>query len=158
CLDGRPGWSDPGTARKRQPEAVDGLFGHRLAADLDRGTCGERWHARSPVRAAGAGWATRPAACPGLPGRAHARARALEPAKASDSDLAAGMAAFRAQLGSESPRLEIADEDIQLLKSYRSEQGEVLLAFLLKGKQPPPDEVPGPEWGPHWFIVDRSGA
>ncbi len=80
------------------------------------------------------------------------------PAKASDAAAAAGRAAFRAQLAKDNPKLEVADGEIQLLQTYGSLKGQAVMAFTILGKAPPPDEVPGPEWGPHWFVVDNDGT
>jgi hypothetical protein len=80
------------------------------------------------------------------------------PAKASEAEEAAGRAAFRAQLAKDNPGLEVSDGEIQLLKTYGSAKGQAVMAFTILGKEPPPDEVPGPEWGPHWFVMDGTGA
>lgn len=81
-----------------------------------------------------------------------------KPAVPDATLLQRGNASFLSKLAEESPALKPEPADVQLLKSYRSARGEALLAFVLQGKAPPPDEVPGPEWGPHWFILDAAGG
>lgn len=68
------------------------------------------------------------------------------------------LASFRAALAKENPKLQFADNDVELLKAYRSRGGLLLFALVLAHLAPSPDEVPGPEWTPHWFVADASGA
>ena len=68
------------------------------------------------------------------------------------------LASFRAVLAKENPKLQFADDDVALLKAYRSRGGLLLYALVIAHLAPSPDEVPGPEWTPHWFVADASGA
>jgi len=81
-----------------------------------------------------------------------------KPAPPDAALLQRGTASFRAQLAQENQSLAADMASLQLMKSYRSAKGEFLLSFLVQGKAPPPDEVPGPEWSPHWFVAGASGA
>jgi hypothetical protein len=81
-----------------------------------------------------------------------------KPAAPSAALLQRGTDSFRAQLAQENQALSADAPKVGLMKSYRSAKGRFLLAFLVQGKAPPPDEVPGPEWSPHWFVADASGA
>jgi hypothetical protein len=77
------------------------------------------------------------------------------PASPADSALRRAKEDLRLRLEQENPKLKVESQELRLLSAYRSRNGETLLALGLKG-QPPADEVPGPEWGPHWFIVDSA--
>jgi hypothetical protein len=68
------------------------------------------------------------------------------------------LVSFRAAVAKENPKLQYADNDVALLKAYHSHGGLLLYALVLAHLAPSPDEVPGPEWTPHWFVVDASGA
>jgi hypothetical protein len=81
-----------------------------------------------------------------------------KPAPPDAALLQRGTDGFRAHLAKENQSLAADMASLQLMKSYRSAKSEFLLAFLIQGKAPPPDEVPGPEWSPHWFFADASGA
>ena len=81
-----------------------------------------------------------------------------KPAPPDAALLQRGKDSFRARLAEENQSLAADKASLQLMKSYRSAKGEFLLAFLVQGKAPPPDEVPGPEWSPHWFVAGASGA
>jgi hypothetical protein len=107
----------------------------------------ERWDADAPVR--------RPLVVVSAPHVADPDQ--WKPAAPDAALLQRGTASFLAKLAEERPALRPEPADVQLLKSYRSARGELLLAFVVQGKAPPPDEVPGPEWGPHWFVLDAAG-
>jgi hypothetical protein len=81
-----------------------------------------------------------------------------KPAAPESGLLQRGRASFLAKLAEENPALSSEPANVQLMKCYRSARGQLLLAFLIDGKAPPPDEVPGPEWGPHWFVIDAAGT
>jgi hypothetical protein len=77
------------------------------------------------------------------------------PASPADSALRRAREDLLPRLKQENPELKVESQDLRLLSAYRSRTGETLLALGLKGA-PPEGEVPGPEWGPHWFIVDSA--
>jgi|SRR5579871_4992136 len=74
-----------------------------------------------------------------------------------DSLVSRGMDAFRAAVQKENAKFRLEDGQVVLLKAYRSRSGTMLFALLASGQAPAPDEVPGPEWSPHWFVDDGSG-
>lgn len=76
----------------------------------------------------------------------------------SDSSLASrGMDSFRAAVHQENAKFKLEDGKVELLKAYRSRSGTLLFALIVTGQAPAPDEVPGPEWSPHWFVADDAG-
>jgi hypothetical protein len=81
-----------------------------------------------------------------------------KPAKPDDALLDRGVGAFLKQIEIENQDLHLTPADAGLMKAYRSRRGEALLAFAIRNRQPPPDEVPGEEWSMHWFLARDDGA
>jgi hypothetical protein len=73
-----------------------------------------------------------------------------------DSLVNRGMDAFRAAVQKENAKFKLEDGKVELLKAYRSRSGSLLFALIATGQAPAPDEVPGPEWSPHWFVTDGA--
>jgi len=65
--------------------------------------------------------------------------------------------AFLAEVKRENGELPLGPAEVRLSKSYRSRQGESLLALSIGGREPPSDEVPGEEWSLHWFLARTDG-
>ncbi|HXQ39715.1 MAG TPA: hypothetical protein VN821_00510 [Candidatus Udaeobacter sp.] len=78
-------------------------------------------------------------------------------AAGDDSLVRSGMDSFRAAVQKENTKFKLEDGKGELLKAYRSRSGSLLFALIVTGQAPAPDEVPGPEWSPHWFVTDSSG-
>jgi hypothetical protein len=105
----------------------------------------EQWGADAPVR--------RPLVV--VSGGSVADPEQWRPASPADSALRRAKEDLLPRLKQENSELVVESQDLRLLSAYRSRTGETLLALGLAG-EPPTDEVPGPEWGPHWFVVDST--
>ena len=71
-----------------------------------------------------------------------------------DSLVKRAIDSFRAAVQKENAKFNLADGVVELLKAYRSRSGSLLFALIVTGQAPAPEEVPGPEWSPHWFVTE----
>ena len=78
-------------------------------------------------------------------------------AAGDESLVRSALDAFRDAVEKENAKFKLEDGKVVLLKAYRSRSGSMLFALLATGQAPAPDEVPGPEWSPHWFVADDAG-
>jgi hypothetical protein len=74
-----------------------------------------------------------------------------KPATLEDAYRAAGIASLRAE---NKPEAGFGDENIRVVKAYRSKSGRVLFALKLSKAVPRGDGPPGPEWQARWFVAD----